>query len=303
VKKTMAKPRVTATDRLQNVIEVVELGRRTGLLSVERGAGQVVEEGEIYFMSGRAIYAAVAHLRGREALSVLARWGECRFAFDPNAPRPTPNVSGVLPSLDMVEHTRGVRPPSTPPPPQSGPFGGPSAPLPAPQSGPYSPPDTSSGAWRVPPPSSYPASHPSSYGAPPGGNLGQMPGQMGQMPGAPPMTDPRAGSQPLYPQAPSQSSPSYSQPGASTPRREGDSGHIYGASQVLMRRPRRAPDVRDLMTIVTTYNLSRGHRTILLLADGEHTVLDLARLSSKSVDEVAQLLGELEQFGLVYYYS
>ena len=33
----MAKPRVTATDRLANVIEVVELGQRTGLLSAERG--------------------------------------------------------------------------------------------------------------------------------------------------------------------------------------------------------------------------------------------------------------------------
>jgi aminopeptidase-like protein len=57
------------------------------------------------------------------------------------------------------------------------------------------------------------------------------------------------------------------------------------------------------MSVVTAYNLSRSHRTILLLADGEHTVLDLARLSSKSVDEIATLLGELEARGLVYYYS
>jgi hypothetical protein len=131
-------------------------------------------------------------------------------------------------------------------------------------------------------------------------------GSMGQMPGGPPAPDPRApdprasdprgGAQPPY-------GLSYSQPGAPSPRGDAGSEPIYGASQLLMRRPRRAPDVSDLMTIVTTYNLSRGHRTILLLADGEHTLLDLARLSSKSVDEVAQLLGELEQYGLVYYYS
>lgn len=57
------------------------------------------------------------------------------------------------------------------------------------------------------------------------------------------------------------------------------------------------------MSVVTTHNLSRGHRTILLLADGEHTVLDLARLSSKSVDEVSTLLSELETRGLIYYYG
>jgi hypothetical protein len=75
------------------------------------------------------------------------------------------------------------------------------------------------------------------------------------------------------------------------------------AATFLARRPRRAPDVRDLMTVVTAHSLSRSHRTILLLADGEHTVLDLARLSSKSVDEVTALLGDLEARGLVYYYS
>jgi hypothetical protein len=41
----------------------------------------------------------------------------------------------------------------------------------------------------------------------------------------------------------------------------------------------------------------------LILADGEHTILDLARLSSKSVDEVMNLLADLEVRGLVYYYA
>ncbi|MBF6591173.1 MAG: DUF4388 domain-containing protein [Ktedonobacterales bacterium] len=249
----MAKPRVTATDRLSNVIEVVELGRRTGLLSVERGVGTVLEEGEIFFMVGRAIYAAVASLRGREALAVLTRWGECRFAFDPYAPRPTPNVSGVLPSLDMVEGARGGR----------------TAPGGSMPSGPSGAPTESSGSWRLPP-------------------------------SPPPYTT----STPGEPIGPRGAPPAYSQPtNPNLGRREGPADGMYGASQVLMRRPRRAPDVRDLMAIVTTYNLSRGHRTILLLADGEHTILDLARLSSKSVDEVSQLLTELEGYGLVYYYA
>src|SRR5258707_2180715 len=91
-----------------------------------------------------------------------------------------------------------------------------------------------------------------------------------------------------------------------TPTPTPGTGYL-GASQpqtgALNRRPRRAPDVRDLIAVVTTHNLSRGHRTILLLADGEHTVLDLAPLSSKSRDEVSMPLGELETRGLIYYYS
>jgi hypothetical protein len=57
------------------------------------------------------------------------------------------------------------------------------------------------------------------------------------------------------------------------------------------------------MTVVSAYNLSRNHRTVLLLADGEHTIQDLARLSSKSVDEITVLLADLEVRGLVYYYA
>ncbi|HEX8729313.1 MAG TPA: DUF4388 domain-containing protein, partial [Ktedonobacterales bacterium] len=65
----MTKPRVTTADRLSNIIEVVELGRRSGLLTVERGSQQAIEQGEVYFSQGRAIYAAVEGLRGPEALS------------------------------------------------------------------------------------------------------------------------------------------------------------------------------------------------------------------------------------------
>ena len=95
----MTKPTVTATDRLANVLDVVELGQRTGLLRVERGNGTMREEGEVYFAQGKPIYAAIAGLRGREALHLLAQWGGCYFAFDPQAARPIPNVSGVLPAV------------------------------------------------------------------------------------------------------------------------------------------------------------------------------------------------------------
>ena len=280
----MPKPRVTATDQLANVIEVVELGRRTGLLSVERGSGSVHEEGEIYFLHGRATYASLAGLRGREALAAMSRWGACRFSFDREMPSPVPNIAAPPPgppapnrisdpSLVHAQHAGGQRlpegsgvwgfPPQTPggafPGNASGPLY-PSGPLGGGGSGPL---DGSgifgasgafggSGAGA----GAYP------YGAP------DTSGSFQQRPFAPPAAAER-------PQPP---------------------------ASFLARRPRRAPDVRDLMQVVTSHNLSRNHRTILLLADGEHTVLDLARLSSKPVDEVTGLLSDLEERGLVYYY-
>jgi Domain of unknown function (DUF4388) len=229
----MAKSRDTSTDRLSNVIEVVELGRRSGLLAVERGAGATLEQGEIYFISGRATFAATDHLRGREALAALGQWGPCRFAFEPAAPQPIPNLSGQMGTVRAPIDRRAAPQPGVP-----SAVGG-----------------TSSFGW----------------GAPPG--------------------------QPAYPPA--------SQPGPAI------SSGTWGSSQPgsanatgpLGRRPRRAPDVRDLMATVTAYNLTRSHRTILLLADGAHNVLDLARLSSKSIDEVTELLAELEARGLIYYYE
>jgi hypothetical protein len=254
--ETMAKPRVTATDRLANVIEVVELGQRTGLLSVERGSGSVLEEGELYFVGGRVIYASLAGLRGREALNALGRWGPCRFAFDRDAPPPAPNIAGSVPSAmpqrsspsGWLEQNsvRGYSP--------------------------HSVPGESSGFWPSQPVG--PASGPLDGGGHDG--YGSWPG------GAAAYTPPQ---------------PSYA------PVNNGAGAAPHQSGGLLMRRPRRAPDVRDLMSVVTSYNLSRSHRTILLLADGEHTMLDLARLSSKSVDEVSLLLSELEARGLVYYYD
>lgn len=233
----MTKARDTSTDRLSNVIEVVELGRRTGLLSAERGTGQFLEEGEIYFVGGRAIYAATTHQRGREALAALGQWAACRFAFDADAPPIAPNLSPGAPSPDTGPER---------------------APL-LPQRGAVPAPTGTSGfGWSTPP--SHPASAPA-FQPEPAASRG-------------PASGPWSVSRPGMP----------------------DTGP-------LGRHPRRSPDVRDLMTVVSTYNLSRSHRSLLLLADGTHNVLDLARLVSKPIDEVTQLLAELEVRGLIYYYD
>lgn len=278
----MAKPRVTATDRLANVIEVVELGQRTGLLAVERGSGSVLEEGALYFVSGRVISASLAGLRGREALAALSRWGPCRFSFDRDAPQPVPNV----PLGDPTPRAHGGSRPdfgvSTP---------GYRTPVAPESSGIWpsqSPPSRTSGMLDLPPgayshPSSANGYHNGSNTA--GANGHSQTGALGY--GTPSgYSLQHRGSVPAGPSSTSSLS-----------------GSGSGSASLLYRRPRRAPDVRDLMAVVTSHSLTRSHRTVLLLADGEHTVLDLARLSSKSVDEVSALLSDLEARNLVYYYQ
>jgi hypothetical protein len=255
----MAKSRVTATNRLANVIEVVELGRRTGLLSAERDANGL-EEGEIYFISGHPVYAALGPLDGRDALNVLVRWGACRFAFDPSAPRPLPNFSGVLPAVDSDGTPFGV---ST-----GYESGKPPEPTPrhtAPNSG------ASGTGW--------------------GGYGTSAPNMMPGMNHSPPPTSsaPNLGDSGIW---------GRSDPPTSTSR--SGAGYRTSAFPPDQQMPRRTPDVRDLNTLVATYSLSRGHRTVLLLANGQHTVIDMARLASKSVDDVYQLLNDLRGYGLIF---
>jgi Domain of unknown function (DUF4388) len=297
----MSKPRVTATDQLSNVIEVVELGQRTGLLSVERGSGSVQEEGEIYFISGRAIYAALAGLRGREALAALSRWGACRFAFDRDAPRPAPNLTN--PQQPAVR-TPPSQPSPAPNPASSWPHYAHSQPGHIPPMSQNGASGSLNGGYGRP---AYPASG-SSFGAvqpgPPTGSLNSV--QPGPPTGSLNLSAGALGADQRRPYPPAPTTPASGWYGGGYGGAQGG-GYQQGAGGVngaaLNRRPRRAPDVRDLMIVVNTHNLSRSHRTVLLLADGEHSVLDLARLSSKAPDEVVGLLGELEERGLIYYYE
>ncbi|HEV2235023.1 MAG TPA: DUF4388 domain-containing protein [Ktedonobacterales bacterium] len=233
----MPKGRDTYTDRLSNVIEVAELGRRTGLLTAERGTPSYAEEGDVFFVNGRAIYAATGQLRGRDALAALSQWGSCRFAFITEA---TPPPANIQPNTghNSASFERNTATPAR---------------TPAVSWGTPAQADGGSGGWDV-------ATNTAPRGLPTADDFSTSGTWGGSAPG--------------------------------------------GASMgPLGRRPRRSPDVRDLMSVVTTHNLSRSHRTILLLADGSHNVLDLARLASKTVDDVTQMLAELEAHGLIYYYE
>lgn len=82
----MSQRRGTTTDRLSNVIEVIQLGRRTGFLTVERGEGPGREEGELTFVHGQITYARGGQFVGQRALDWLHSWGACRFTFVSSVP-------------------------------------------------------------------------------------------------------------------------------------------------------------------------------------------------------------------------
>ena len=275
----MRRQRATLTERLSQVIEVIELGRRTGLLSVERDGAAGLEEGDIYFLNGQAIYASMGIQSGRSAFELLRTWGACRFAFLSDIPRPMPNI-GPEPRNSGLLQSGSLRPGGTGPRPGADQFprvGG---------TGPRPP--------AEPPPRSGPLAGPAS---------GEQ--RSGPLPPSPPSARPLFSPDVRRDQWEKRSSPSLPrgrQPG------EGASGgfpsrpsRLSGPAVVLdlYQRPRRAPNPQDIPRLAAAYHLSRAHRALLLLADGEHTVIELARLVGRSEEEALALLAELMQMGLV----
>ena len=109
------------TDSLTNIIQILQLGYRSGTLTVERNAGQAIEEGYIVFSNGRVIDAQTNQYSGLAAFNYLNTWGSCRFSFiNASDIHPTPRSyslnsvrapsdSGSLAPLDA--HGRAVNSP------------------------------------------------------------------------------------------------------------------------------------------------------------------------------------------------
>jgi hypothetical protein len=79
----MPHKRGTATDNLLNIIQVIQLGQKTGYLTIERGEGSEKEAGELVFVSGQIAEAHCGDLMGQQALDWLKTWRVCRFLFIP----------------------------------------------------------------------------------------------------------------------------------------------------------------------------------------------------------------------------
>lgn len=79
--KDVLQQRETTTERLADVIKVIQLGRRTGTLTVERVYENMFEEGRITFIQGQITQANVGARQGQEAMRILQTWQRCLFAF------------------------------------------------------------------------------------------------------------------------------------------------------------------------------------------------------------------------------
>ena len=82
----MQPQRETLTDSLADIIQILQIGFRSGTLTVERGEGQGLEEGYLIFVNGRVVDARTGQHTNWSAFNYLKTWGSCRFSFDSGAP-------------------------------------------------------------------------------------------------------------------------------------------------------------------------------------------------------------------------
>ena len=75
------KMRGTATEKLADVIQMLLLVKRTGMLTVQRENSRLLEEGSLFIQSGQIADARVENLRGADALKKLNTWTKCYFVF------------------------------------------------------------------------------------------------------------------------------------------------------------------------------------------------------------------------------
>lgn len=87
------------TDSLADIIQLLHLGFKNGVLTVERDAGTSVEEGYIVFNNGRVVEAKVGHYTGLTAFNYLNSWRTCRFSFSTHAMVLPPPSQTSPPSL------------------------------------------------------------------------------------------------------------------------------------------------------------------------------------------------------------
>src|SRR5437016_1343832 len=92
----MTQRRGTTTDQLANVIQVIQLGRKSGTLNVERGEAASLEEGTITFVRGQITEAHVGRRNNQVALNWFKTWKACRFTF---VPANSMRLTGPIPTL------------------------------------------------------------------------------------------------------------------------------------------------------------------------------------------------------------
>jgi hypothetical protein len=207
----MALQNATTTNSLADVIQVIQLGRRSGILSVERGEGTSFEEGMIVFVNGQVVNAKTSLFNMQDPFHWLRSWGACRYEF---IPTPT-------------SHIPALSPPARPP--------------------------------------------------------------VNNQALDPKMMD--TGTHPRIPTSPLRESAA---------RRQASSGRMPAVVLMpLSLTPRPLQPLQDSLRRIEQRGLSRQHRRLLLLIEGQRTIAELVRLIGHTQYEVQKLLVDLEQAGII----
>ncbi len=104
-KQAMSQQPKTETDRLANVIQVLQLGQKTGSLVVERNDGPHSEQGVITLVNGQIIQASVGQWQGQDALVWLSNWGHCRFSFSAEQKPMNSGNTGHMPAMSPLRES------------------------------------------------------------------------------------------------------------------------------------------------------------------------------------------------------
>jgi hypothetical protein len=289
------------TDRLDTILQAVEQSQQTGIFNVQRGKGGVSEKGSITFLFGQAVDAKVGERSGIEALNWLKTWNSCQYVFTsqapneisvpPPAPTPAPThkitsplafVAQMLPrsaSHETVKSdTNKSIPEKTPDrlvehsPARPAEF----SPAQAVEQLPFEPVEPVQ-APTLPParPSSLPHTPPS---------LPSFPA---------PAYTPAGYNPPNYNTIPQSSSPSYN-PVTPVPQT-----YLAPTHQPTARIPFRLLQGPEALGYIQRAGLSRLHRHIFFLLDGQRSADDLARLTGHQLIDILRLLADLERIGLI----
>lgn len=259
--------RFIGTSRLSNIIQMVTVSNQSGILRATRNQNGLREMGQIRFIKGEPVSALLGALTGGAALNALNVWGECMYSWDE-----IENEANLL-DLDGTGQLPNI--PSNPNSPV-----GPLSSWPS-----YGYPSTSS-LNSYAPPSFTPAPFPPDYG---NSNPNDSFGQFGVDPSAPMSTIYGSGYGTGYRQVEPQVSGPLPYSGGAT------ATTLPLSPEQLASRPRRTTPSMN----VDQLPLDRRERMVLLLIDGQRSVLDLVRLTHRPEYDLYAVLNHLRVLGLV----
>src|SRR6266700_1427043 len=278
------------TDRLETILQAVEQSQQTGIINVQRGKGGVSEKGSITFLYGQAVDAKVGERSGVEALNWLKTWNSCQYIFTSQAP----NEISVPP------------PPAKPAPAHkiTSPLSFVVQMIPRSASHETTKSDSHKSTLDT---SARPVEHSSVKAVEQLPFEPAKPVQTPALPPARPKTFPDTPvSLPSF-QAPPHTPPAYNPPSynpipqspAYNPVTPVPQTYRVQKPQPTARIPFRLLQGPEALSYIQRAGLSRLHRHIFFLLDGQRSADDLARLTGHQIIDILRLLDDLERIGLI----